>query len=341
VTKIMAGRFVAALFLGLAACSGSGGNVSGEQPGDARPTFRWCEGRGFVPAPEQDFRHTTNEVLLSALEPSHSAEDAIVRPEQPASLVARFSYGALATDLADEDVRVFLDDCGGYRSLGDHTTDDDGRIVVTAPTGLGPGVYEVRFQVLGDQSTTVSYLWVLPETTHLVVTDIDGTLTASDSELFEQVLDGTEVPDAYPGAVALTQRHAALSSVVVYLTGRPYWLTQRTRDWTAELGFALGPLRVAGTEAEALPGESGVGDYKLTWLEGLLAQGYTVDFAYGNASTDIYAYLGAGFDPSLVWIIGDHAGERGTNAATDTWEPRVAEVEALPPVEQPFRFPAR
>jgi hypothetical protein len=339
--EIMLRRMVSALALGLAACSGSGGSVNREPVGDGRATFRWCEGRPFVPAPEEDFRHTTNEVLLGALEPSHSAEDVVVRPAEAASLVARFSYGALSTDLADEDVRVFLDDCSGYRSLGDHTTDDDGRIVVNAPAGFGPGVYEVRFQVLGDRSTTVSYLWVLPEGTRLVVTDIDGTLTASDSELFEQILDGSEIPEAYPGAVALTERHAELSSVVVYLTGRPYWLTQKTRDWTAGLGFALGPLHVAATEAEALPGESGVGDYKLAWLQGLLAQGYTVDFAYGNASTDLYAYLGAGFDPSLVWIIGDHAGENGTNAATDTWEPRVAEVEALSPVEQPFRFPAR
>jgi hypothetical protein len=37
-----------------------------------------------------------------------------------------------------------------------------------------------------------------------------------------------------------------------------------------------------------------------------------------------------------VWIIGDHAGEQGTNAANGTWEPRVAEVQALPAVTQPF-----
>ena len=329
------------LMLGAVACGSSSGKVGSEQPGAGRPTFRWCEGRAFVPAPEGDFRHTASELLALAAEPIHSAEDVLAHPGDAAPLVARFAYGVLATDLADEDVRVFLDDCRGYRNLGDHATDDDGRIGVTAPADLGPGVYEVRFQVLGDQSTTVSYVWVLPEETRLVVTDIDGTLTASDSELFMQVLDGTHTPVAYPGAVELTSGHASLGSVVVYLTGRPHWLTQRTRDWTEALGFARGPLRVAATEAEALPGESGVGDYKLAWLEGLLAQGHTVDFAYGNASTDLYAYLGAGFDPSLVWIIGDHAGEMGTNAAVDSWEPRVDELGALAPTEQPFDWPPR
>jgi hypothetical protein len=324
--------------LALVGCGSSAGKV--DQEGQSgRQTFRWCTGRAFTPAAKEDFRHTASDLLVLASDPSHSAEDLIALPGDPATLVARFSYSVFATDLGDEDVRVFIDDCSDFQSLGDFATDDDGRVTVSAPADLGPGVYEIRFQVLGDQSTTASYLWVLPPGTRVVVTDIDGTLTASDSELFMQVLDGSHVPVAYPGAVELTDGHGALGSVIVYLTGRPYWLTQKTRDWTADLAFAPGPLRVAPSEGDALPGESGVGDYKLAWLEGLVAQGYVVDFAYGNATTDIYAYLGAGFDPSLVWIIGDHAGESGTNAASDSWQPRVNELSALSPVRQPFDWP--
>jgi hypothetical protein len=37
-----------------------------------------------------------------------------------------------------------------------------------------------------------------------------------------------------------------------------------------------------------------------------------------------------------VWIIGDHAGEQGTHPITADWAPRVAEVDALPAVTQPF-----
>lgn len=77
-------------------------------------------------------------------------------------------------------------------------------------------------------------------------------------------------------------------------------------------------MHVAASNAEALPGESGVGAYKLAWLEGL------------------YAYLEAGLEPSSVWIIGDHAGERGTHGAVDSWDERVAELAELPSVEQPF-----
>ena len=61
-----------------------------------------------------------------------------------------------------------------------------------------------------------------------------------------------------------------------------------------------------------------------------------IDFAYGNATTDIYAYLNAGIAADVTWIIGDHAGEMGTHAVTGAWTARVGEVAALPTVSQPF-----
>jgi hypothetical protein len=321
------------LALGSLACGSAEGGGS-----DGRTTFSICRGRDFSPAPKEDFRHTSS-TLVAAQEPNHSAQDVIATPDERARLVGKLTYGALGTDLEDEDVRVWIDDCDGWRDLGDHTTDSDGRIALDVPFSLGPGAYDTRFQVLGDQSATAASVWVLPPGTRVVLTDIDGTLTASDSELFMQVLDGTHTPVAYAGAVDLTVAHEAGGYVIVYLTGRPYWLTQRTRDWTSDLGFAPGPLHVADSNEEALPGESGVGAYKLAWIEGLLAQGYSIDFAYGNASTDIFAYLGAGIDAERVWIIGTHAGESGTHGATDTWEPRVDEVRALESVTQPFSAP--
>ena len=79
-----------------------------------------------------------------------------------------------------------------------------------------------------------------------------------------------------------------------------------------------------------------MGDYKKAWLQGLLADGYVLDFAYGNAPTDIYAYLGAPLPASRVWIIGDNAGQMGTNPVTGSWEAHTATVSTLPPAEQPF-----
>jgi hypothetical protein len=303
--------------------------------GSARETFQDCRGAAFTPAPDQGWRHTASEILVETGSPNHSGQD-VVTPPGATSLPGKFTYGTLSADLEDEDVRVFLYDCQTWRDLGAFATDGDGRIAAPLDPTPPVGVYEVRFQVLGDQSLTTSYLWVLPLGTRLIVTDIDGTMTQSDSELFMQMYDGSHVPVPYPGAVALTTSYRELGYVVFYLTGRPYWLTPHTRGWLNDLAFTPGPLRVTDSNADSIPSESGVGDFKKGVLTGHMGTGYPFDAAYGNATTDIYAYLGAGFAPGDVWIIGDHAGEQGTNAANGTWEPRVAEVQALPAVTQPF-----
>lgn len=303
-----------------------------------RATFTTCRGRVVPPAPTQGWRHTSTSILVTpAGAANHAAQDLVTPPSVPASLVGKFAYGAISRDLEDEDVRVLLDTCDDWSDLGVHTTSSDGRITAEVPVALGPGVYEARFQVLGDGSGTLSYLWVLPAGTHIALTDIDGTMTESDSQLFTQILDGSHIPVPYPGAVDLTTAHAARGWMVVYLTGRPYWLTQLTRDWLSTLGFAPGPLHVTDSNEEALPTESGVGEFKRLWIQSLVASGYLIDVAYGNAGTDIYAYLGAGMSPSNVWIIGSNGGMSGTHAVDGNWAPRAADVQALPAVEQPFK----
>ena len=230
---------------------------------------------------------------------------------------------------------VFLDDCQGWVSLGRFTTNSDGRMTAPAPA-LPVGVYEVRFQVAGDQSTTTSFLWVLPAGTRAIVSDIDATLTTNDSEVFRQILDGTYVPETYPNAVELTKAHEARGYLVFYMTGRPYWLSNQTRGYLAGRGFSVGPLRVADSNTDILPTEGSVGTYKLANLQALMTAGLEIEFAYGNATTDIYAYLGAGIPADRVWIIGSHAGEQGTHPVMGDWAGRVAEVNALPAVTQPF-----
>jgi hypothetical protein len=96
-------------------------------------------------------------------------------------------------------------------------------------------------------------------------------------------------------------------------------------------------LHVTDSNEEAAPSESGVGDFKLAYLSGLLQAGYAIDFAYGNAATDIYAYLGAPLPADRVWIIGVNAGQQGTHAVVDSWQDRVGEVASLPAVAQPFQ----
>lgn len=343
-----------ACLIGLAGCSsnaaGPGDDVDGPRATDAavdgptidaalRPHFRRCRDRPFTPAPLQAWRHTVvTPITTAAGAANHSAQDPIAEPAAALTVQGRFVYGLLSSALQDEQVAVWIDDCTGWRSLGEPLTDSNGRITAPVAASLltSPGVYEVRFQVLGDQSQTRGFVWLLPRGTHLALTDIDGTLTSSDAELFQQILDGTHVPVAYPGAIDLTTAHAARGDVVLYLTGRPYYLMQRSRDWLDNLGFAPGPVHLTDTTAEALPTNAGVGDFKKRYLMGLVAAGYQLDVGYGNATTDIYAYLGAGLPPGHVWIIGNNGGAQGTHGVTDSWVARAAQVQASQPVVQPF-----
>lgn len=340
--RLLAACPLLTLGLGLGAgCDGTDpsvppGDDDGDGSGAPRETFQRCVGRPYTLAPDEDWRHSVlTPITTAAGDPDHSGKDMFVQPGAAATLPAKFTYGLISKDLEDEDVLVFLDDCQGWTSLGRFTTDSDGRISAPAPA-LPTGVYEVRFQVGGDRSTTSSFLWVLPAGTHLVVSDIDATLTTSDYQVFQQILDGSYVPETYPNAVDLTKAHEKVGHVVFYMTGRPYWLSPQTRSYLAARGFAVGPLRVTDSTGDILPTEGSVGTYKLNNLKAVVAAGLIVDYAYGNATTDIFAYLGAGIPADHVWIIGSHAGEQGTHPVTGTWGARAGEVAAGPAVAQPF-----
>jgi phosphatidate phosphatase PAH1 len=326
--------------LGLLALSCNVGGVpaaAGGVPGAAKP-LKACGAHSFTVPTAAGWRHKSSSITSASGAPGHSVQDVIVPAGAPVTLNGKFAYGTFSKDLEEEPVRVYLDTCDGWTMLGEAETDDDGRIAFTVSQPLAEGIYGVRLVVLGDGSAAEGAVYVLAPGSHLIVSDIDGTLTTSDEELikdieadlFRPLLKGDYVPKAYPGGQALTAAHAARGATVVYLTGRPYWLAGSTRQWLSSQGFAPGPLHVTDSNREALMNNDGVGAFKLKFLEQLKASGFVIDYVYGNATTDIYAYLGAKLAPQNVYIIGPHAGEQGTQAVKDSWETEAARVKALP-----------
>jgi hypothetical protein len=333
----------------VAACGGDSGGDGGDDGDDdsapdaapGLPTFQRCTGAEFTPEPAGAWSNPILSAIVTAAgAASHSSQDVLAVHGRPTAVVGKFAYGVLdgllSKDLEGEAIRVWVWDCTSWVSLGTATTDSDGRIRQPVEVALPVGVFDVRLQVVGDATVTGSTLWNLPVGTHLVVSDIDGTLTTSDGEIFREILDGSHVPVAYPSGPELLAAHGELGHVVVYLTGRPYALTQITRDWLADLDFPLGSLHVVDDILDFIPSDAYVGAFKQAYLEELKAAGFVIDLAYGNATTDITAYLGAGLPPEKVWIIGENAGMEGTVAVADSWAARTAEVSALPAVEQPF-----
>lgn len=312
----------------------------------AGPRFQPCL-QGAMPAdlPTVDWSNPLNDVITLA-DPWHSAQDIIAATTGEAVLAGKFAYGDVSKDLEGERVEVWIDDCaGGYRKLGERTTDSDGRMALAlgAAELPAPGEYGVHFRVMGDDSAARAVLRVYPPGTQLIVFDIDATLTTSDTELVGQVvaeiLAGLTVPpEPREGAVDITTlRREQHGYELVYLTGRPYLLDGITRDWLADLDFPGGTVHVTDDVADSWPSDSAVGDYKAAFLQELVAKGFTFHAAYGNATSDIHAYEVAGIPKERTYILGSNGGASGTVALGDGYGAHIEAVQGEPPAAQPFR----
>ncbi len=315
------------------AAPGSGRGVeSGESDSREAVEFRACEDHEPPPAKGvSSFRHLGSRAL-ALLAPWHSGEDVIAVVGERATVRAKLAYGPTSKDLEDEWVEIWIDGCGELELLDSVLTDSDGRIALELDAAELPpvGRHRLHFRVEGDGTLTSATLWVLPQETRVTVFDIDGTLTTSDWELFEDlvddlfapILDG-HAPDARAGASEITRARAQQGYVVVYLTGRPYWLAQRSREWLAARGMAAGALVTTRKTSQMLPTESGVGTFKADVLAELEWLGLEIDLAYGNASTDVFAYAEAGIDAEATFVLGE------------SYEGHLAS-ETFAPIEQPF-----
>jgi len=350
----LAALLFAASFASLTSWSNGNDSVGGRHQVGAEPNdqslgsaFVTCTGRSYSPPPAQGFQHTRSALVVTVSHPQHSAQDVIALPASSTVVPGKFAYGRFSKDLEDENIELFIDDCAGWRSLGTARTDGDGRTSIPldlASEQLGVGLYELRQVVRGDASVVTSWLRVVPAGTHLVVFDIDGTLTTSDAEIVQDAIDEfflpiynhQYVPEAFASGVELTQLYADKGYVNIYLTGRPYWLTGITRGWLEQLGYAVGNVHLTDSNAEALPSEAGVGTFKAEYLKTLTGLGYVIDYAYGNAATDVYAYAVAGIPASKTWLIGSVGGQGGTNAVVDDWTAHLVEAAAHPDANQPF-----
>lgn len=311
------------------------------------PEFLYCHDAspptGGTPV---DWEHFSTRFIVLG-DPDHSAQDVLITDAVEPHVPGKFAYGLFSKDLEDEWVEIWVDDCSGsYVQIGEQRTDDDGRIDLSVPAGVLPsyGSFGVFLRVKGDLTSVTSTLSVYPEGTILLVTDIDGTLTISDAELFSDIFAdyfaplgaGTYVPEARIYALEAMELRAVQGYVLVYLTGRPYWLTDITREWLGDLSFPEGTLHVADSNAEVLPTDQAVGAYKRDYLQALEDMGFVLDGAYGNATTDIYAYAQASIDPSRTWIAGDHGGESGTVDIGEDYLDHYADAAVEPVPTQPF-----
>lgn len=162
-----------------------------------------------------------------------------------------------------------------------------------------------------------------------IVTDIDATLTTSDTEFILQIADGNYDPAEREGAQELITAYADLGYRILYLTARSEDIVLRgtgetareaTERWLVEHGFPSAPETTRVVLAPMFVFDDTAAEFKADALMEQQASGWRFDYAYGNAVSDIDAYAAAGIDPLATFIITENGGVGGTVAvAGEGW----------------------
>ncbi|MBL8718774.1 MAG: phosphatidylinositol transfer protein [Myxococcales bacterium] len=270
-----------------------------------RPT---CDGAPPAPGAKRSWRHTTSSVTAALGSARHRGRDLFLLEGAQTWLLAKFAYGTADKDIKDEDVDVWLQrGCSGpWKKIGTFATTNDGAhatvegvvdtggrlFVDLAKTGeapLGVGKHRVHFVVGGDLSTTDAFLEVVPKTARIAVTDMDGTLTTSEYAAWTDYV-GLAPPDAHPGAADALTTLAKRGYYLFYLTARPEWLMDRTREWIPLRKFPPGLVHTTLTGLGATGASATT--FKTDELALLkTATGITPSFAFGNKDTDVAAFV--------------------------------------------------
>ncbi len=270
--------------------------------------------------PEAEWRHSiASPITTSQGSARHRGRDLILPADAPQWAIGKFAYGFADDDLEDEDVDVYLlRGCGAeWERLGTATTTDDGdephptterveddggRVYFRIPDEqrLGPGRHRIHFVVRGDHTSADMFIEVLEGGERFVVSDVDGTLTESETAEWSTVFSGPS-PAVNPGAPEALAALAERGYRILYLTARPDWLTTRTHEWVRERGLPPGLVHTTLGGTGALGGAAAA--FKSEELSELAARlGEPPYVGIGNKASDAEAYGNVGIDPDRRFL---------------------------------------
>lgn len=246
------------------------------------------------------FRHVEDRIVSVLGRADHRATDLIAADGDDQQVAGALAYTLADKSLEDEDVDVFACFRDGWHRLGVARTDGDGRFALElrGADRLPIGMRDLYASVVGDRSGVRFLAYVAPAGTRLVVSDVDGTLTASENAFPIALFFDTRI-GAQADAAATFQSATGAGNQLVYVTARGDRFTTATRRWLSDHGFPRGPLRLA-QGLFTWPGASTVA-FK-TKVFKLLARRFTLAAGIGNRASDVAAYAAAGLAAKQIFI---------------------------------------
>ena len=122
-----------------------------------------------------------------------------------------------------------------------------------------------------------------------VVFDIDGTLTPTPFRFWSVRTDAANTAHYF----------ANQGMAIFYITARVSWLQWPLGDWLEDNHFPSGQLYLTETEAD----EDNHGEFKTRILQQLKTEGWQLEWAFGDSSSDFAAYHAAGIPQDRVYAL--------------------------------------
>ena len=300
--------------------------------------IQW-EASAFTPIEPEGFKDHKDK--YDAI-PHHNGYDVIFKKSDTQYIEGNFEYGKFRKNLENEEVSIFVysytDENQNWKPLADvivydndageysdsdnpckdflDGSDKGGTFCYVLPEGqkLPIGLHLIKLVVRGDGSETNMFMRVKPDNEELkmVVFDMDGTLTTSNSEISwayaRELWDGDSADMAmYPSADKVATYYYQRGYEILYLTARPYWLSEKSYNWLVLRNFPFGYMHTY--EGTMPDGNLDAETFKKRYLKSLTDKGIKFEYTYGNALTDIAAYKSLGTPCNKIFIIGEHAGK--------------------------------
>jgi len=280
------------------------------------------------------FGHNFFSRAIASHTPHHNGPDQIFATGEAQFVDATFAYGNLQVPLPNEKISLFAWSFSAatpqWVKIGAGKTNATGKLHFSLPaTSYFPaGVTQVKAVVDGDATEANCFIQVMAQSNRTVVFDMDGTLTTDDMQVAEQFLsqlvDGTYVAKMIPGAADVANLYAQHGYTILYLSARPSFVGDISKQWLMDLGFPFGILH---TTDQIIPLQA-ADAFKTAYLQSVTPKGYLLERGYGNAVTDITAYHNLGIAPDRTFIFGTNGGASGTVSIQGDYLAHVKDLES-------------